>query len=43
VADWHQMQHSTMNLDNHLSANIKKKGARFPDDPAFEFLQMGNA
>jgi hypothetical protein len=38
IADWHQIQHSTMNLDNHLSAQIKKRGARFPDDPAFGFL-----
>lgn len=39
VADWHQIQHSTMNLDNHLSAQIKKRGARFPEDPAFAFLR----
>jgi hypothetical protein len=38
VADWHQIQHSTANLENALSAQITKRGGRFPDDPAFGFL-----
>jgi hypothetical protein len=38
VADWHQMQHSTMNSNNPLSAKISKRGGRFPNDPAFGFL-----
>jgi hypothetical protein len=42
VADWHQIQHSTMDLNNHLSAQIKVRGDRFPNDPAYAFLNMGS-
>lgn len=38
VADWHQMQHSTMNYDCPIFEKITKRGGRFPDDPAFGFL-----
>jgi hypothetical protein len=43
VADWHQIQHSTMNLNSDLYAQAKKLGARFPEDPAFDFLAPLNA
>jgi hypothetical protein len=38
LADWHQMQHSTMNYDSPIFEKITKRGGRFPDDPAFGFL-----
>jgi hypothetical protein len=38
VADWHQMHHSTMNMNNPMSSKIKNRGGHFPNDPAFGFF-----
>ena len=38
VADWHQMHHSTMNMNNPMSAKILNRGGYFPNDPAFGFF-----
>ena len=38
VLDWNQNQRSTADWNNALTALITKRGARFPDDPAFGFF-----
>jgi hypothetical protein len=43
ISDWHQSQYSTANWDGAMLAQITRRGGRFPNDPAFGFLDPAGA